>query len=98
MADSSKPKKCECGQPMQRDMKAEQRGRRNVCDTYPFHSTAAGVAPSQVPEMMEFDRQHGVATTYNRDGEPEFRSPGHRRAYCKAHGLVDRNAGYSDPQ
>lgn len=84
---------------MKRDIAAEHRGERRArCDTYPYHSVAAGVSPSQVPDMMKFDAEHGVSTNYNRDGEPEFKDAGHRRNYCKAHGIVDRNAGYSDPQ
>jgi hypothetical protein len=60
-------------------------------------SYAAGVEPEEVPEMMEFDRQHGVQTEYNEEGDPVFTSAAHRKRYCEAHGIFDRNAGYSDP-
>jgi len=98
MSESDNPKKCECGKQMSRDFLAEHGVRRAACDTYPYHSSAMGVAPSQVAEAMAFDKQHGISTTYNSDGEPEFRSRGHRKRYCEAYGYVDRNAGFSDPQ
>lgn len=84
------------------DLKATARlryGKSNhVCGTYPYPSEALGVNPKQVPDMLKFDAQQGVSTNYDSEGRPVFTSKGHRRAYCKAHGYVDRNAGYSDPQ
>jgi len=71
-------------------------GKRQPCGNWPMTSYAAGVHPKQVPEMMKFDKEHGVPTNYV-DGDPEFRSPKHRKEYCEAHGMFDRNAGLSDP-
>jgi hypothetical protein len=101
MADSSKPKPCVnevCDSVMRRDMQSEQSGRRSRCDTYPYPSDALGVNPSQVQQFMENDRKHGVPTEYTPEGQPIMRDRAHRRRYCKLYGVVDRNAGYSDPQ
>jgi len=66
---------------------------RNVQARWPIHSDAAAVHPCQIQEAMDFDRRHGVETHYLPDGRPEFRSPGHRRRYLKAHRMFDRS-GY----
>ena len=66
--------------------------------TYPYASDAAGVDPSQIPEQMAHDTEHGVPTEYTRTGEPIMRDAAHRRDYMRANGLFDRNAGYSDPE
>jgi putative FmdB family regulatory protein len=97
MADASKPKTCDCGQSMRRDLRSESRGRRNTPGTWPMESDAAGVHPDDVPEMMKKDAEYGVKTEYTRDGNPIFTGPEHRRKYCRVHGLFDRNAGYGDP-
>lgn len=65
--------------------------------TWPMASYAAGVSPGEVPAMREIDRQAGVPTEYTSDGDPILTSKKHRRDYMAAHGLYDRNAGYSDP-
>lgn len=59
---------------------------------WPLASDAAGVHRLQVPAMIEKDRKLGVPTEYTRDGRPVFRDRGHRRAYLKAHKLIDRNS------
>lgn len=64
----------------------------------PLVGFAAGVHPSQVPAMMERDKKHGIPTQYTKDGCPLFTSAQHRKRYCEAHGLYDRNGGYSDPR
>ena len=81
---------------MCRDYQADF-GKRQPCGTWPMESYAAGVHPKQIPEMREFDKKHGVPTDYTPDGDPRFTSPKHRRKYCEAHGMFDRNAGLSDP-
>lgn len=65
--------------------------------TWPLHSDAAAVHPSQIAEAKAFDEKHGVKTDYDKDGRPVFTSKGHRKRYCRAHGLHDRNGGYGDP-
>jgi hypothetical protein len=74
------------------------RKRSTHCSgTYPFASYAAGVSPSQVPQMKILDRANGVPTEYTGGGDPIFTSKGHRKRYLETHNMHDRNAGYSDP-
>ena len=58
----------------------------------------AGVDPSQIPAAMAHDAQMGVPTEYTKTGEPILTSAAHRKRYCRANGLYDRNAGYQDPE
>jgi len=97
MNDDELPVLCnKCSFVMSRDYKTDF-GRQHHGDIWPMESYAAGVHPKQIPEMVEFDKKHGVPTDYSEDGDPVFRGPRHRRRYCEAHGLFDRNAGLSDP-
>jgi len=97
MSQSHTQETCdEDGSVMGRDFGAERHGVKNQ-DGWPMASYAAGVDPSEVPEIKEFDKKHGVPTNYNEDGDPIFTSQKHRKNYCHAHGLYDRNAGYGDP-
>jgi hypothetical protein len=61
---------------------------------WPMVSTAAGVHPDEVPKMQEIDRKAGIKTQYTADGDPIFRSPGHRKKYLKTHKLIDRSGYY----
>ena len=97
MNDDELPVLCnKCAFVMRRDFQADF-GKHQPCSTWPMESYAAGVHPKQVPEMRAIDKKHGVPTDYTSDGDPVFRGPAHRRRYCEAHGLYDRNAGLSDP-
>lgn len=96
MSQSDKSMVCDCKAKMNRDHFAEK-GPQRYGDNWPMVSYAAGVSPDEVPAMMEVDRKHGVETNYTSDGDPIFTSPKHRKKYCEAHGLYDRNAGLSDP-
>jgi len=87
---------CVCAFVMVRDFVAES-GRQHHGDIWPMASYAAGVHHKQIPEMRKFDREHEVPTEYTSDGDPILRGPRHRKRYCEAHGLFDRNAGHSDP-
>ena len=96
MNDDELPVLCDiCAFVMCRDWLVDF-GRQRSGKNWPYFSYAAGVHPKQVPEMMKFDKEHGVSTEYL-DGDPQMKSPSHRRKYCEAHGLFDRNAGLSDP-
>lgn len=86
----------QCRKRMRRDLQAEQGHFKDTKTTWPMASTAAGVHPDQVAEAMAHDREHGVPTDYNSDGDPLFTSRGHRARYCAANGLYDRNAGFGD--
>ena len=63
---------------------------------YPMASYAMGI-DGDISDTVKFDEEHGVQTEYNEDHEPIFRSKKHRREYCRAHEVHDRNGGYSDP-
>jgi len=86
----------ECHAAMDRDLRAEQVGTP-LPGNWPMTSTALGIHPDDVPDMMEFDKQMGVPTEYSPDGDPVLRDPKHRRDYSRAHDAYDRNAGYGDP-
>lgn len=65
---------------------------------YPMVSYAAGVHPSQIAEQQAVLKAEGVRNThFTKDGDPVFEDRSHRREYCEALGLFDRNGGYSDP-
>ena len=97
MNDEELPVLCDkCSFVMKRDFQTDF-GARSHCGNWPMTSYAAGVHPKQIPEMEKFDKEHGVPTHYSGDGDPSFTSPTHRRKYCEAHGIFDRNAGHSDP-
>lgn len=66
--------------------------------TYPFCSDAIGVHPAQVADARAESVQLGVPTDFTPDGRAVLRTPGHRKAYCEAIGVFDRNGGFSDPR
>lgn len=63
-----------------------------------MHSYAAGVAPHQREEAYEASKRMGVPTRFDKNGDAIFRDPQHRKEYCEAKGLFDRNAGHKDPK
>lgn len=99
MLEYDLPVFCEkCSLVMTRDYKADF-GKQTHGDIWPMASYAAGVSPEEVPEMVKFDKEHGVPTEYTTGpdgGDPVFTSRGHRAKYLKIHGLHDRQGGYSD--
>jgi len=98
MSDSQKPKTCDCGETMARDYTAEQRGVISTPGNWPMASDAAGVGVGQAMEAMKHAASIGIPTQFDNEGRAIFTSPGHRKKYCEAIGMFDRNAGYSDPQ
>ncbi len=96
MSKSGTRVKCKCKATMNRNFQADF-GKQYVGDIWPYPSAALGVHPEEVQHRMEFDRQMGVPTEYNSDGDPIMRNATHRRKFCRAHKVHDRNAGYSDP-
>ena len=81
---------------MVRDYQAE-RGFHNP-GNWPMESNAAGVAASQAVEAMQEATKMGIPTEFNKEtGDAIFTSRKHRKDYCRAIGLHDRNGGYSDP-
>ena len=97
MNEDEQPVLCNnCSFVMLRDFQTDFGGKHKP-GNWPMESYAAGVHPKEIPEMVEFDKKHGVPTHYSEDGDPILTSPKHRRKYCEAHGMFDRNAGLSDP-
>lgn len=98
MAESDLPVLCEKDSfVMKRDFQTDF-GKQKLADVWPLVSTAAGVHPDEIAEMQKFDAAHGLkGTQYTRDGDVIFENRTHRKKYCEAHGLYDRNAGYGDP-
>jgi len=81
-----------------RNLRAEHAGIRHPPGNWPMKSDAAGVAASQVKEAIEHSKTIGIPTDFTPDGRAIFTSAKHRKRYCEAVGLYDRNGGYSDPQ
>jgi hypothetical protein len=63
---------------------------------WPVISDAMAVFPDQVPAERAEAYRRGVPTEFTPKGQPIFASAGHRAAYCRAMGAVDRNGGYRD--
>jgi len=100
VANRNRAPKCRaCRKTMARDLRSEHGGFRNTPGNWPMESDAAGVDVSQVDEAARKMAAAGVPTEFNRDtGAAIFTSRSHRKAACRAMGLYDRNAGYSDPE
>lgn len=63
---------------------------------WPLVSEALAVHPDQVAEAVAEARKRGVPTEYTADGNPVFTDRGHRAAFGRAFGVVDRAGGYGD--
>lgn len=81
-----------------RDIVAEHSGFRSTPGNWPLRSDAAGVHPSQVRDAENQAKALGVPTRFDREGSAIFESQQHRKAYCEAVGLYDKDGGYGDPQ
>ena len=86
------------GKTLSRNRRLETPGGRCQAKNWPMYSDAAGVNPEQIPEATRHARNVGVPTDFTSDGRAIFTSPHHRKRYCEAHGLYDRNGGFNDPQ
>ena len=88
---------CACGKVMERDFGAEHGSTvHNYGATWPMCSDGAGVHPKQRKEAYEASVRAGVPTDFNAEGQAVFTSAKHKKAYCEAFGMYDRNGGYSD--
>lgn len=96
MADSSRPQVCDCGEEMSRSYDTERPQHRP--GNWPMCSDAAGVNPDQRLDAMKHAQSIGIPTEFNAKGQAVFTSASHRKRYCEAIGMYDRNGGYSDPQ
>ena len=82
---------------MKRSVQAEHGKTRHNPGNWPMTSYAAGVAVNEVPYYTKFDRENGVPTSYDSEGDPVFTDRKHRKKYCQLHKVFDRNAGDGDP-
>lgn len=100
MSKACGQKRCgNCGAVSNRDLRAEHCNFKNCTGNWPMESDAAGVDVSQAAEAAAHAKAIGVPTEFNpQTGNPVFTSRNHRKRYCEAVGLYDRNGGYGDPQ
>ena len=63
-----------------------------------MYSNALGVAPHEVERAKKRSVEAGVPTDFLPDGRAVIRDRSHRRKLARALGMVDYDAGYSDPQ
>ncbi len=87
-----------CNTGAARDYAAEHGGFKHAPGNWPMKSDAAGVHPDQAAEAQAHAESIGIPTQFIKDGRAVFTDAGHRKKYCEAVGLYDRNGGYSDPQ
>jgi hypothetical protein len=80
-----------------RDLLAEHGGPKASPAAWPLHSEALAVHPTQIEEARAHSRSLGVPLEFDPIGCPIFVSRRHRRDYCRAIGVRDRDGGYGDP-
>jgi hypothetical protein len=85
----------DCEGTAKRDFQAEA-PTKHTPGNWPMHSYAAGVSPDQRKEAYEASVKAGVPTYFDENGDAVFKSRAHRKKYCEAVGLYDRDAGYGD--
>ena len=83
-----------------RDVEAEHRPSSHLTQgagAWPLKSDAAGLHPSQIPEMEEYMRAQGAPTRWDREtGQAIFESRSHRARALKVMGMHDQDGGYGD--
>lgn len=79
-------RECWCGAPVEADL-ASSHGQT----TWPLHSDALGVHPSQIPEAMEQAKRLGVPTNFDPLGRAICTSQAHQDQLAKALGMSDRS-------
>jgi len=83
------------GKEWDRDYGAEM-GSKKSGEVWRDHwSEGAAVHPEQIPEAVAYDREHGVSVDYDREGRPHFSSALQQRDYLRAHGIHNRDGGYT---
>lgn len=85
------------GKIFKRNIRAEHVDIKHTPGNWPMKSDAAGVHPDQIAEARSHSIKAGVPTDFTPDGRAIFTGKKHRKDYCRAIGLHDRNGGYSDP-
>lgn len=64
---------------------------------YPNYSRGLGCHPKQINEMKQAYADQGIKVDYTKDGRAVIESRKHRAKLLRAAGMVDEDAGYSDP-
>jgi hypothetical protein len=91
--------KCpECGKRAEHTIAATTKNFKHSAGTWPMHSEAMAVLPSQVREQQAVLARSGIQCDFDGEGRPILTSRQHRKQVAEAMGLYDRNGGYGDPQ
>ena len=85
------------GTVFKRNICAEHANTKHTPGNWPMKSDAAGVHPDQIKEAHQHSIKIGIPTEFTPDGRAVFTGRKHRKDYCRAIGLHDRNGGYGDP-
>ena len=97
MAESQLPELCPNDAfVLNRNYKAES-GKLHKPGNWPMVSTAAGVSASQRKEAIKHSHEIGIPTDFNEEGDAVFTGRKHRKEYCEAIGLYDKDGGDGDP-
>jgi hypothetical protein len=91
--------KCpDCGKRAEHTIIATTQNFRHSAGTWPMHSEAIAIHPSQIREQQDALAKHGVTCDFDSEGRAILTSRHHRKEVAEAMGLFDRNGGYGDPQ
>lgn len=91
--------KCpECGRRAEHTIAATTKNHRHSAGTWPMHSDAMSVHPTQIREQQVALAKKGVSCEFDQDGRAILTSRQHRKEVAEAMGMFDRNGGYGDPQ
>lgn len=83
---------CDCGHKAERDIRAEQIGRKRV-KPFVVDSLALAVDPEDIPKTKAEDKAIGsMPSEYLPDGRLRFTSQAQMRRYCRARGYIDKDS------
>lgn len=60
---------------------------------WPICSESAAVHPSQIAEAIEFNKQRGCPTDFDRHGRPEWRDAGHKKRFLRVNRFFEKGPG-----
>lgn len=76
------------------------RSKRNAGAKWPMYSHSMAINMERIPEQQAMLKQHGITVDYKVTPEgvalPEIRDRAHKKAFQKAIGAYDGDAGYGD--
>lgn len=94
-----RPCKCPgCKKRAEHSIAATTKNFKHSAGTWPMHSEAMAVHPSQIRDQQKVLAKSGVKCDFDREGRPILTSQHHRKQVAEAMGLYDRNGGYGDPR